>query len=268
MLKNYSIIKISGPDAEKFLQGQLSNDITELKKKPWQLSCYCNQKGRIISFLWLALYKEAYYLCLPGSAVELTLVDLKKFGAFSRVEIQLIENLKLLAIFEKLTDKIRKQALVCMDYSPDLSLALVEAESKITEISDADRWELGNINNELPIIFKEQQEKFTPHQLNLQHKNALAFKKGCYRGQEIVARMEYLGKLKQQMVRVEISGSHSLETLTLIQTLDGDNIGEIVNIKAVEKDTYLALAVLNKAAVAAANIGIILLKNGQELKIL
>lgn len=268
MLRNYSIIKITGPDAEKFLQGQLSNDVAQLKELGWQLSCYCNQKGRIIAFLWLAFFGDAYYLCLPSSSMALTLAELKKFGAFSKVQIQVSEDLKLAAIFDENAANVRENVLVEMNYAPMLSLALVETELTSPTYIEPEQWKLANINNELPIISQEQQEKFTPHQLNLQTKNALAFKKGCYRGQEIVARMEYLGKLKQQLYRVEIKSKQDLKPLSPILTPEDKIIGEIVNIITTEANSYLALAVLNKAAIEAANAGIIALNDEQELKIL
>ena len=83
-LRNWGIIHIFGPDAQTFLQGQLTNDVTKITESQGQLSAYCNPKGRIISVFIIFQYQQGYGLFLPKNNIPLVLKNLHKYGRFSK----------------------------------------------------------------------------------------------------------------------------------------------------------------------------------------
>ncbi len=250
MHETLSAIKISGDKAQNFLQGQLSNDLTLVQQGELQLNCYCNQKGRIIAFVWLTLLENDYYLCLPQSAVELTLQDLRKFGVFSKVTVELCDSLKCVGFYGQnincFSDKILAELMIAKDFGIIMCKNFTDHSP-----NDYTLWLQKSIETEIPVITKALQEQFTPHQLNLQNKNALSFNKGCYRGQEIVARMQYLGKLKQSCQQVKITSEIPIEPLTKLLSLKNEPLGEVVNVCKLDDNLYLALAILNKLNLVA-----------------
>jgi folate-binding protein YgfZ len=111
-------------------------------------------------------------------------------------------------------------------------------------------WRYLDIQAGLPMVLQETVESFIPQMVNLQSINGVNFKKGCYPGQEIVARMQYLGTLKRRMYRCKVTGTDSPAPGTALVLADGDNgqsIGEIVDARPVAADTSLALAVITIA---------------------
>ena len=117
-------------------------------------------------------------------------------------------------------------------------------------ISDHNIWNLLDINAGIPTIFPETIGEFTPHQINYQLINGISFKKGCYTGQEIIARMHYLGKLKQQLYRISF---HSLDTIqpgTKLYDTTQQETGVIVNVAQDSPSHYQALAVLQNTALS------------------
>lgn len=157
------ILKISGPQAADFLQGQLTCDIKHASINP-MLAAHCNREGRVISLFYLYLIDEIYYLVMDADMVSITQAALKKYAVFFKV------------ILEDVTTS-----------NP--------ANIHLHEDSEL-------IQKNIPIIYPETSGKFLPHDLNLQLLNAIDFNKGCYTGQEIIARMHYRGKLKNYLYPV------------------------------------------------------------------
>lgn len=149
-----------GPDALKFLQGQLTCDVAKLQNGHISLGAYCNIKGRVESLFYIEQKDDEYYLYLHPDLVESTLKELKKYSVFSKVQLNTIEK----------------------------------------EISDIiNQTDETAILDKVPQIYAQTIGAFFPHDLNLPALGAVSFTKGCYRGQEIVARMQHRGKLKRSL---------------------------------------------------------------------
>jgi hypothetical protein len=226
-LSHYGLISAVGAEAENFLQNQFCNDVRNISALQSQLNAYCNAKGRILAFFRLFQRDEHYYLRLPQEILEPTLNRLRMFVLMTKITLEDASD-KLLRIgfsgpeAEQRLTKLVGPAPTTVDSSsqtngltiiripgaqPRFEIYGDEAAVKhVWEQLSADAkpvgsgcWELIDISAAIPEISPGTQEAFVPQMVNLQAINALSFKKGCYPGQEIVARMHYLGKLKRCM---------------------------------------------------------------------
>ena len=194
LLNNRSLIKLSGEDSQVFLQSQFSNDVKKIKKGEIQLNAYCQHQGKIIAIIWVFKKNGSYYLSMPNDLKELVLSKLKMFKLMSRVEIEdFSENVYQYGLIKEDNDK---------SFKINKNLALLTTREIFTDYQDSSRWEAACINENLPEIYLSISEKHTPQALNLDiHEIGLSFTKGCYPGQEVVARMHYLGKPKRRLFR-------------------------------------------------------------------
>jgi folate-binding protein YgfZ len=256
-LDHLGCIRATGADVQTFLQGQLSNDITLLQNAQVQLSAYCNPKGRMLAQLLIVPDTEDYLLLLPRAILEPTLKRLRMFVLRSQVSLsdvsdemvclglagtgmpaQLQEALKLPASDYALTRT--DTALACKLPAPQprylLLTQLAQARSLWQQYvppllaTDRHLWHWLDIQAGLPSIWPETVEEFVPQMVNLELINGVNFKKGCYPGQEIVARMHYLGKPKRRMYHLVLTqaGSPPPGTDIYVAGGDGQSAGKIV----------------------------------------
>ena len=183
-----SCIEFSGPNCVGFLNNLLISDLSTLVHNKFHYTALCNPKGRIISSLWINIINDDYLtlICPVSMQQELTtFFNMRKF----RLKIEIKE----------------RNIAILMDSNGEIitdSKAINDSDSD----SDSDINEFYNIlfGLNLPWINKENSEKFIPQHVNLdQHENIMSFTKGCYPGQEIIARMKFLGKIKKRMALVE-----------------------------------------------------------------
>jgi len=188
----YSKILASGSDAFEFLQAQLSNDLRLLEERAELLSAWCNPKGRVICILRLRRRDEGYEMLLPAELADSVLKRLTMFRFRSKVELEPVAA------------------------SPeDLRIP-----------GSTHDWLLENLRAGLAEIWQAQSEQFTPHMLNLDLIGAVSFDKGCYPGQEIVARTHYRGSSKRRTHRFESAEPVSAGD----KVSDGErDIGEVLN---------------------------------------
>jgi folate-binding protein YgfZ len=227
-----SLIQVSGPDAAKFLQGQLTCDVYTLTTEhSYQIGAHCDPKGRIQATFRLFKQQADFYFLLPANMAATLLTCLQKYAIFSKVTLTQVTDSEHLPHFQ----------------------SLLWPSHNITN------WELLDIRAGIATIFPETSGQFTPHQLNYQLINGVSFNKGCYTGQEIVARMHYLGKLKQQTYRIRFTHENLLSPGTLIYNQQAQPIGTLLTLAAVrdhttthtlieKQNSYEALAVLQNNA--------------------
>ena len=188
----YSKIIVSGADAFDFLQAQLSNDLRLLDERDELLAAWCNPKGRVICILRISRSDDGYELILPAELAESVLQRLTLFRFRSRVEFQ-----------------------PAPASPPDLGIQ-----------GSAEAWLLDNLRSGRPEVWQAQSEAFTPHMLNLDLIGAISFDKGCYPGQEIVARTHYRGATKRRTHRFEAARPVAVGA----RVSDGErDIGEVLN---------------------------------------
>jgi len=226
-LSHYGLIRAFGEEATDFLQNQFCNDVRNVSNAQSQLNAYCNPKGRVLAFFRLFQIEDQYYLRLPQSLLGDTQNRLQMYVMMSKLTLEDASN-ELLRIgysgpdadqkLGKIIDSVPAEvdaitqtnnvtAVRVSDTPPRFELyGSSDAIKTVWEKLATDAkpvgsgsWNLLDIKNAIPEVVPETKEAFVPQMINLEGINALSFKKGCYPGQEIVARMHYLGKLKRHM---------------------------------------------------------------------
>jgi folate-binding protein YgfZ len=238
-LGEYGIIGIQGADATSFLQGQLSNDLRELTPEHSQLSSHCNAKGRMVAnFRVLREGDDSYQLLLPREQITALLPRLKMFVLRAQVSVtDLSDDILCLGL---IGETLRPMLETCFGSVSDtdnaltrqddsrllrvagaparwLLLAPVAAAEKLwrqardqgAQPADGDLWALHDIRAGIPVITAATRELFVPQMANMHLIDGVSFHKGCYTGQEVVARMQYLGKLKRRMYLGDIDSNQA-----------------------------------------------------------
>jgi folate-binding protein YgfZ len=233
-LTSYGVLAIEGPDAEKFLQGQLTADVSTLALGEGKLAAHCQPQGRVISLFILFRTTTAYYLAMPNSIMPLALTALKKYAVFYKVSFSNPTDLCL-----GLSSATSHTALANAALTRTLTLSLTRETIDATDES-AERL---LIQHGIPSLTPETSGQFLPHELNLITLNAVSFTKGCYTGQEIVARMEYRGTLKKALILAAHEGSvERLEDVFLLG--NATSVGTVV-----DTAKKLSLLLVNRNAI-------------------
>ena len=229
-LKNHSILRISGEDRHEFLQGQLTQDLDSLG--PWQsaLAGWTTAKGRSLVISQLMQWNEAIYMPVSADIVGQVAKRLSMFVLRANVKID-SPDVSLVGLVTDTGDPVTINGLevplepgACRA-NDTLFLARVIGDSSrlwvigtpeaVGDIQDtasirlsAEDWTLRNIRAGIPDIQLETSELFIPQMLNLDLLGGVSFTKGCYVGQEIVARTQNLGRIKRRMYRFRSKSEH------------------------------------------------------------
>jgi len=209
--QSLGLIQVSGENTEKFLQGQLTCDVTEVTAQQSRLGAHCDPKGRIQATFRLFKYHSDYYFLLPQNMVLHLINCLQKYAVFFKVKLTDVSEQwqKYGLMGERAIDvaKSISPEKIVLNVSDKqqrfiiLSMNRLELSDQF-ELADINVWQLLDIIAGVPTIYPETKDEFTPHQINYHLINGVSFTKGCYTGQEIIARMHYLGKSKQSMYHV------------------------------------------------------------------
>ncbi|HGX93979.1 MAG TPA: folate-binding protein [Candidatus Tenderia sp.] len=226
-LSHIGLIKVQGEDASTFLHNQLTNDLKALAPNQTQLSGYCNPKGRLLALFRVIAQQDGYTLMLPREIIEPTLKRLRMFVMMSKVTLEDASHdqahiglsgpgIERALSTQRGIEPPAVDAAVSQDEftllrvpgpqpryqlfgNIDTLSAQWQALSDVATPAGGGTWERLDIEAGLPVIHKETVESFVPQMVNLQAVGGLSFTKGCYPGQEVVARMQYLGKLKRRL---------------------------------------------------------------------
>lgn len=194
-LEQYRIIEVSGPDAEKYLQGQLTCDVSKLAIGQSTITAHCDPKGKISSIFRLIRLAEAqFYLFIRTALLPDALDQLKKYAVFSKITFTPLDA-KLVGIIGENND-------IAADFRVTLEhrRLLINPKSAVNFNADFSRWDLADIQQGYPILTDKTQYEFIPQAVNLQClEQAISFQKGCYIGQETVARAKYRGINKRAL---------------------------------------------------------------------
>jgi len=199
-LKNRALLKVSGKDAETFLQGQLSNDISKLDALSVQLNAYCQHQGKILALFWVTKYEDSFFLSFPIDLLEAIKPRLQMFVIMSDV---FIEDVTKDYIQVGSIGETHQKALAIND---KLSLIIADKQDiNKFNMEPVGHWNMACIDSSLPEIFSITSEKLVPQMLNLDiNEFGVNFSKGCYPGQEVVARLHYLGSAKRRLFAFEV----------------------------------------------------------------
>lgn len=281
-----TIYEITGNDATTFLQGQFCNDITSVSSTQAQITGYCTPKGRLLALPTLIGFDAGYRLIVPSDVSEAFIKRLSMFVMRSEVTITMMDDWVATGVtVQPDSDPAALQTLmgalpadqlaVCSesnsqlvrwhdDVSGDMPRARYLRIASVSDqlalwhsaIADADcysahAWRLADISAGIPSISTGVLEAFVPQMINLQLINALSFTKGCYPGQEIVARMQYLGKLKRHMqvfsMPLPDNFVSQLSPGAALSAGEDENAGVVVDAMPAINGTALVLAVTKVA---------------------
>lgn len=277
-LSHEGVLAVRGVDASKFLQGQLTCNLDYLSDTKATLGARCTQKGRMQSSFRILLEGDGCLLAMASELVEPQLADLKKYAVFSKSKLTdesaswvrfglnngdgALVNLGL-DLAQETDSVVRANDLIAIRVSPARAELWVradhasDAQSRLAAQLDEgslNDWQLGQIRAGIGQVFGATREEFIPQMLNLQAVGGVSFKKGCYTGQEIVARMQYLGKLKRRLYRLTLADQELPEPgAALFSPVHASAVGNIVMAAKAETGIEL-LAVLQADAVENARI--------------
>lgn len=263
-LSGYGVLKISGPDAGKLLQGQVTCDVLAMKPNQSSLAALCNPQGRVISLFRLLHFQAAYYLFLPRNMLPQVKAALKKYGVFYKINLSdETEKIICIGMLGSMQDGMMKaESPLTQQFAIDSARHLIIgdlAEIKIIwerlagqlPIATSNSWRLLDIYAGVPNIYPETSMLFLPHEIGLHKLNAINFEKGCYTGQEIIARMHYRGKLKKNMYRARISSLSALLPGATIHYQQGQETkiaGSVVDSCYERYNNYVSLIMTEETA--------------------
>ncbi|PHS69718.1 MAG: hypothetical protein COB23_05495 [Methylophaga sp.] len=257
-LPQYGVLQIEGADAHDFLQNLLTNDVSALAINQSQLSGFCNAKGRLFSLFLLIRHQEHYQIFLPENMCAILQQRLSMYILRSKVVITNVTD-KIVCLGLKqaeeglITENTNKNSPVLIQYlnttQQFLYLCPQQQAAEICQnllkqqwqLTSEKWWDLLDINVGIPLVLPESKEKFTPQQLNLDLINGVSFSKGCYPGQEIVARLHYLGTPSRRMFQATAESDTLPSPGETITDKEGKVIGHVVRSEYDKKSTIKLL---------------------------
>ena len=271
--------RISGDDASSFLQGQFTNDVNLVSADQAQLSAYCTPKGRMLAIFYLCRWQNDYVLICPADIAESFMQRLKMYIMRSKVSIAEASDDVLLGIIDPEqtlqsqifsssyvttddTDKQHSYVAACTDDylcftlpSPsnrylmlcksDASDEITQSLQKIEHVFPESVWKQMDIMSGLPFVDADTQELFVPQMTNMELIEGVSFSKGCYPGQEVVARLHYLGNANRRMFQFSCHSDKDLTTgEDIVSTLSDKAIGKVLSVEKTSEQDWIGLAVL------------------------
>ncbi|CAN5195357.1 folate-binding protein YgfZ [soil metagenome] len=261
------VLEITGRDAHTFLQGQLTNDVFKVDVQTSQMSAWCNARGRVIATLRLIDAGECLLLLLPLDQVQHVAERLRRFILRADVAIAArddamrgvgMRNGEARGRFHELgfeppaatnAASLADGAVVVRVpgageryeiYERSKSSQMQELVKESSSGEDAGDWRAGNTAAGLPVVHAPNRERFLPQMLNMDLTGDVSFRKGCYTGQEIIARTQNLGRVKRRMRRFEAEAP-AVPGDPLFA--DGSPAGWIVEVASVDAGTELLAVV-------------------------
>lgn len=253
ILSDWAVIGLSGPESEQFAQSQLTSDVAQLsnsqeqvRKNPGQPTAYCEPKGRVIANGYLFCPRpEHYLLAVHASLADSLLKRLRMYVLRTKVELALETSSWVVG---SRTPSERPAGCPISTQSNELHLDIRSDDEVAGWNTSETLWQEAAVNAGVVLIKDSTTQQFTPQMINLDETGAVSFSKGCYPGQEIVARTHYLGKVKRRLCRVQFEASELPAEGTRIQDPEGAAAGALLNYVRTDGGALLGLAVVYDSA--------------------
>jgi tRNA-modifying protein YgfZ len=271
-LSHYSVIAVTGDDAQTLLQGQLTNDVSAAERGKIQFTGLCSPKGRLLASMLLAAEFDGYTLHLPGELAQAIQKRLAMYVLRAKVKLSdasertvrigvagvdaapALAHLSITAPSQDMTVSNANDLTVfrlpgeryVLSVIPERAAQVWDQLATIAQPAGKSSWELLGIKAGIACILSGTQDMFVPQMVNFDLIGGISFDKGCYTGQEIVARTRYLGKLKRRMYLAQIDTTGTPLPGEALYSVDfGDQaMGAIVNAEASPLGGYEVLAVI------------------------
>jgi folate-binding protein YgfZ len=253
---DYGLIRACGEDAHDFLQGQLSNDLRLLTPNHVVRAAYCTPQGRVLALVTLVHHTDGILMLLPADLIQAVLKRLQMYVLRARVSLQEVNSEDLLICGDELPGAARLRDELVHDRDglgwvassePVMAWRLLTTreQAPVTTAYNAEQARLWQIRAGLPEINEGSSGQYIPQMLNLDVLEALSFRKGCYTGQEIVARTQHLGRIKRRLFKITGNGAPP-ESGTDIEQ-GGQIVGQVLT-SAADGPGFAALAVIQLEA--------------------
>lgn len=254
-LSHLANVRILGADAETFLQGQLSNDVRLITSERAQITSYNSPKGRMLAVLHLLRDAQSQIVAeIDRSVLDATVKRLRMFVLRSKVTLEVLETPALgiagLRAVESLLSvalPAPNQAMDCAQHGeltvvrrhgelPRFTVhgpaaALADLQQRLAldvETGNEQDWRRLDVLAGVPTVFAETSDHFVAQMANLDMLGGISFNKGCYTGQEIVARLHYLGQLKRRMFRCRSAATGIAPGTSVYAEGEAQAVGEVV----------------------------------------
>lgn len=266
-LSTLGLIAVSGADALTFLQGQFTNDIKQVSQAA-QFTGYCTAKGRLLALFYAFSINDVIYLQCPRALIPDLVKRLRMFVLRSKVVVEdaseqfvilglastesaaSIQHLPLhphetshteLGTVIRLTDSHGKQRAQLIVPAEQAEQAWETLTASFSPASSS-TWEVLDIQAGIPQVYPATKEQFVPQMINLDALNGINFKKGCYTGQEIVARTHYLGKVKRRTLLAQLSGAEPPQAGDVLHDTQQQEAGQLVRVASAADQGWWVLA--------------------------
>jgi tRNA-modifying protein YgfZ len=262
-LERLGALLASGADVRGFLQGQLSADVDRLTRNRMVLTSCNSAQGRVQAVLWLIERSDGIAAILPAELLDATLARLRKFVLRAKVTLRAAEAAIYGCEAASLPDSLRpattfdhiEHERVSYVGWPGGTRVLILGPPTYSTARDARieaEWRLADIRAGLPQVYRQTHEAFVAQMLNLDLLDGISFEKGCYTGQEIIARAHYRGAIKRRMLRfaancpppapgarVVSDDQHAGDVVDAAATSDGCELLAVVNLAQTDKALQL-----------------------------
>jgi hypothetical protein len=258
-LSQLGVIAFRGDDAATFLQGQLTNDVRSLHADSAQWNGYCSPKGRLLGNFLMWRQAEDYCLQLAGDILPSVQKRLSMFIMRAKVQARDAsdDSVRLVVAGKQAAAAVSAAMGSIPEAAPEAAMRSVAVEAgQVIRVGDdkfvlsitpehaaavwqtlrasatpvgAPVWDWLRLNAGIPMIVAATQEQFVPQMVNLEAIGGVSFQKGCYPGQEIVARSQYLGKLKRRMFLAQVNAEAAPGDALYSADMTGQATGTVVN---------------------------------------
>jgi len=248
-LFHFGVLTVSGADAGRLLQGQITCDVNDLTEMKSSLGALCNPKGRVITTFLLIKKADVFLMILPIALLEAVKKRLQMYILRSAVSITdstehyCLMGLSSSALATEAFMHTQQQDIISIQFSSTKNRQLIIAETEPAiaywtkqlamgfQAENSEHWRYLDMLDGIPWMSIETSEEFIPQMLNLDQLGGISFTKGCYTGQEIVARTHYLGKAKRALFLAECAIPNAPLANEIIidgTSADGQSLGRVL----------------------------------------
>lgn len=261
-LTRLAAIMVSGAEARAYLQGQLTADLDTLNSNRVQLACCNSPQGRVQAVFWILERADGIALVLPVSLLEITLLRLRKYVLRAKAKIEAARHLQVavaprsaLAADVTFADGVTHREIGGVSYFtlPGMDdVLLLGAFSAPVDAASEHRWHVSRVRAGLPQVYTETHEAFVAQMLNIDLLGGISFEKGCYTGQEIIARAHFRGAVKRRMflfhsagpapapgTRVLSGEQHAGDVVDAVATDNGSDVLAVISLAQLNSPLHI-----------------------------
>lgn len=230
------LVQLQGPDARSFAQSQFCSDVANLPANDWQWSAWLDAKGRVRYFFALIEADVDRLLAwLPLGDAATFALDLLRFKFRARLDVESVDGFSVLGQFDAAQDSARWQRdgeslRLRLDGATPRLVSLAPAPASEVDHDALQRWRACDAGDGLPLIDTASAVQFVPQALDLEQLGAVSFRKGCYPGQEIVARLHFRGGNKRELrlIRWDAISAAAIPGARLSDIATGNIVGRLL----------------------------------------